>query len=114
MPALSEYHLDWWNGFNQNKNADHPDFVKDLTGLRVHQGGDYRVSAAYIARGDGVVTTPLSDNRNVMIPMLGIAADAHSFRVTPGYIDPRYQRYYVRDIEWFTIGDHLENIDAIK
>ena len=113
-PALAEYHLDWWNGFNQNHNLDHPATQKDLTGLRVHQGGDYRVSAAYIARGDGVTTTPFRDHRNALIPLAGIAADPHSYRYPPGQVEPRAKKYYVRDIEWFTIGDNLEGIDAIK
>ncbi|MSQ94045.1 MAG: hypothetical protein EXR98_05755 [Gemmataceae bacterium] len=114
VPSLSEYHLDWWNGFNQHKNNDHPDAIKDRTGLNVHFGGDYRVSAAYISRGDGVVGVPLTDKKAIVMPALGIALDPSSYRVALGHIDPRYQRYYVRDIEWFTIGDNLENIDAIK
>ncbi len=114
VPTLSEYHLDWWNGFNQHKNNDHADAKKDRTGLSIHQGGDYRVSAAYISRGDGVIATPFTDKRTVLAPALGLALDPSWYRVAPGYIDPRYQRYYVRDIEWFTIGDNLENIDAIK
>src|SRR5262245_4948320 len=57
-PAVSEYHLDWWNGFNRHKNDDVGDAAKEPSGLRVHVGGDYRVAAAYISRGDGVVLLP--------------------------------------------------------
>src|SRR6476620_474143 len=59
IPVLSEYHLDWWNGFNKHCNLDLPDATKAPFGLTVHQGGDYRVSAAYIARGDGVIAAHL-------------------------------------------------------
>lgn len=114
LPALSEYHLDWWNGFNQHRNNDHPNALKDRTGLSVHMGGDYRVSAAYISRGDGVVAVPFTDKRTVLGPALGLALDPSWYRFAPGYVDPRYQRYYVRDIEWFVIGDNLEDIDVIK
>ena len=105
IPALSEYHLDWWNGFNQHKNTDLDDAAKSLTGLRVHFGGDYRVSAAYISRGDGVVAAPLDKEK---------AVDKSWYSKVPDRFHPEYQRYYVRDIEWFTMGDNLENIDTIK
>src|SRR5207302_1176848 len=60
------------------------------------------------------VACPLTDRRAVTIPMVGIAADVSWFKYIPGQVDPRYQRYYVRDIEWFVIGENLENIDVIK
>src|SRR5262249_12853550 len=104
IPALSEYHLDWWNGFNRHQNADLPDATKDPTGLRVHQGGDYRVATAYISRGDGVVAAdlPKEIGKNPW------------FDKTPDRVHPGYKRYYVRDVEWFTLGDNLENIDTIN
>jgi C1A family cysteine protease len=106
MPALSEYHLDWWNGFNKHKNDDVEDPSKQATGLTVHQGGDYRVAAAYISRGDGVVPAPLGYMRTL---------DTTSwYKNTPVRSSPDYKRFYVRDIEWFVIGDNLENIDTVK
>jgi C1A family cysteine protease len=106
IPCLSEYHLDWWNGFNKHKNDDVDEPAKQATGMTVHQGGDYRVAAAYISRGDGVVPAPC-DDKNV--------ADTKSwFSKTPDRAHPEYKRYYVRDIEWFVIGDNLENIDTVK
>jgi C1A family cysteine protease len=67
---LSEYHLDKYNGFNRNGNAEDPKddwyssqgkgFVgsnKDSinSGLLVHLGGDYFVSTAYLANTLGAV-----------------------------------------------------------
>jgi len=105
IPCLSEYHLDWWNGFNRHANKDLEDASKDPTGMTVHQGGDYRVSAAYISRGDGVVCAPMKDN----------AVDTTSwYKATPELRNPEQKRFYVRDIEWFTMGNNLEGIDAIK
>lgn len=103
--CLSEYHLDWWNGFNRYKNTDIEDATKDPTGLTVHQGGDYRVSAAYIARGDGVVNAPLKEDKTV---------DVSWYDKAPDHQHPAYKRFYVRNIEWFTIGGNLENIEVIK
>jgi C1A family cysteine protease len=105
MPALSEYHLDWWNGFNRHTNADLEDATKDPTGMTVHQGGDYRVSTAYISRGDGIIAAPLKEDKTV---------DLSWFDKAPDLRHPEYRKFYVRDVEWFTIGDNLERIDDIK
>ncbi len=105
LPAISEYHLDWWNGFNRHNNRDLADATKDPTGMTVHQGGDYRVSAAYITRGDGVVNLPRKEDNTF---------DVSWYDKAPDPKHPEYQKFYVRDIEWFTIGDDLENIDVIK
>jgi Lectin like domain/Papain family cysteine protease len=104
IPAFSEYHLDWWNGFNRHCNNDLPDATKDPTGLSVHFGGDYRVAAAYISRGDGVVWAALPET---------IGKNSWHAKA-PDLTSPAFKRYYVRDIEWFTIGDNLERIDDIK
>ena len=105
QPLLSEYHLDWWNGFNQHTNDDIPDVAKNPSGLTPHQGGDYRVSTAYMSRGDGVVTVPMKD---------GKPDTTTWYKDIPQRLHPEYKRFYARDVEWFTIGDNLENINAIK
>lgn len=97
-PNLSEYHLDWWNGFNKAYNQD--TMMVPPSGLEVHAGGDYRVAAAYFARHDGAITDTTQD--------------FFWFDNKPARKSSNYTTFYVRDIEWYANGSQSNNINLIK
>ncbi len=103
-PNLAEYHLDWWNGFNQHYNADvNP---PEGNGLTVHRGGDYRVASAYFSRGDGAVYSAEANDDTEQ--------DDNWYFTLPAQHSSNYRYYYPRDIEWYTAGADLSTIDVIK
>ena len=90
--------MDWWNGYNSYYNQDLTPPFNNNQGLDVHMGGDYRVTTAYLSRLDGAT-------REI---------DGSTFDTPPERTRDDYHYYYARDVEWYTAGLNLENIDLIK
>ncbi|MGA1849019.1 MAG: OmpL47-type beta-barrel domain-containing protein, partial [Thermoplasmatota archaeon] len=95
-PNLAEYHLDWWNGFNDHNNDD--GVPRSGNGLNVHYGGDYLMSTAYFARGEGAVRDK----------------DGQNFDDPPLRTFSAYHEYYPMHVEWYQLDDELNGIEDVK
>lgn len=102
-PNLAEYHLDWWNGFNTYNNDD---TNPPPSGLTIHLGGDYLVTAAYMSRGEGAVYCADAND--------GTENDDNWYDSAPARAANNYQFFYPRHVQWHMAGPGLTNIDAIK
>jgi C1A family cysteine protease len=101
-PNLAEYHLDWWNGFNDFNNDD----VPHSEGFTIHIGGFCWGAVAYFSRGEGAVYSEDANDETEY--------DRNWFDTVPARYDESYHIYYPRNVEILDIGEYLSNINLIK
>jgi len=97
-PDLSEYHMDWWNGFNDYFNQDLGSQINK--GIPVHAGGSELMAVAYLTRGEGA--------------LYHVNVNDDWYIKTPSRFSDNYDYFYVRDIVRYDAGHELEMIDDIK
>jgi hypothetical protein len=107
-PNISECHLSWWMGFNEEWNGDFNGGNPD--GLGVHSWGDFKMFCSYMSRLEGAVREEDSP---------GDGSSSTYFQQKPNLSDPDYHLWYVRDINWYFIdgdGDfgNMMYMDSIK
>jgi hypothetical protein len=109
VPNMAEYHLDWWNGFNNRWNYDlYPD-TADPGGVPLHNGGDYKIFTAYMSRLEGPI-------REQDAPGDGLGNNG-AYAKRPALYSSTYHRWYAWDVNWYFMGDAsnpLKNLDSIK
>lgn len=100
-PNFAEYHMDWWNGFNDYYNSD----VIGSQGVPIHNGAQSRIAAAYLSRAGAVFCPEANDATEQDLPW---------YNAPPAEFDSTYNYFYVNDIEIYDIGENLEGMDLIK
>lgn len=122
---FSEYYLDKYNGFNRDGNdgdrtdtwysGQGPEYIGSNTddrksGLVVHLGGDYKVSAAFFANNMGITKEDTVSENEMNHDIFGNNENDGIKRYSE-----KYNYYYPRKIEWLSFsGNKEQRIRRIK